>query len=159
MLCTKSAIVMPLVIAGLVAFTFVPREAQIATKEAPNAGGDLDIDKIGNGAKITAALFEDSATGVANSSLEEWSTTLVDSSPNSSFNSQSSVPDREAHLKEWRVERQSTLAETAHGVELKSTKSLLEIPFWPGQKLSPSNPQSEALKTQSIVNTPEKSSE
>ncbi|KAL3244698.1 hypothetical protein MRX96_018514 [Rhipicephalus microplus] len=116
MLCSKSAIVMPLVIAGLVAFTFVPREAQIATKEAPNAGGDLDIDKIGNGANITAALFEDSATGVANSSLEEWSTTLVDSSPNSSFNSQSSVPDREAHLKEWRVERQSTLAETAHAV-------------------------------------------
>ncbi|KAL1475868.1 hypothetical protein MTO96_019092 [Rhipicephalus appendiculatus] len=46
-----SAIVVTLVVAALVALTFVLREAQLTEKEAQNAGRALDIDDIGNGTK------------------------------------------------------------------------------------------------------------
>ncbi|KAL1447615.1 hypothetical protein MTO96_028426 [Rhipicephalus appendiculatus] len=97
-----SAIVVTLVVAALVALTFVLREAQLTAKEAQNAGRALDVDDIGNGTNITAALlFGDGAADLANSSLQEWSAAVVRGSAGSSFTGQSSTTrDGVPHLKE-----------------------------------------------------------
>ncbi|XP_075724277.1 uncharacterized protein LOC142766969 [Rhipicephalus microplus] len=60
-----SAVAVTLVVAALVAITFALREAQLAAKEAQNAGHDLDIDDIGNATNITAVLFGDGAADLA----------------------------------------------------------------------------------------------
>lgn len=147
-----SAIVVTLVVAALVAFTFVLREAQLTAKEAQNAGRALDIDDIGNGTNITAALFGDGAADLVNSSLQEWSAAVVRGSAGSPFTGQSSTHDGVPHLKERGVERHSPkhFPKTVRGAESKEKKHLRSSSLRPGNKVNRQHPQGDASQMHSI---------